>query len=164
MWRAGLAHHDCRRPQAPRACVAERQPVGIRMLGVLALRSLSSRVSGYLSSEAALSAIYGRLCREPPEAGLYDEFVMLLDFNSLYPSIIQEHNICFTTVDRPNETQAVSFRSVWEHRCRRGARRVPRGEEVALVLWPRLETRAPRARTPALTHTPSARFRSLGLG
>jgi DNA polymerase alpha subunit A len=35
-----------------------------------------------------------------PKRQLWDTFVLVMDFNSLYPSIIQEYNIDFTTIEK----------------------------------------------------------------
>lgn len=35
-----------------------------------------------------------------PKRGFYNDYVICMDFKSLYPSLMIEHNICFTTVQR----------------------------------------------------------------
>lgn len=41
-----------------------------------------------------------------PKRGFYNEPIATLDFSSLYPSIMMAHNLCYTTLLRPEDIAA----------------------------------------------------------
>jgi len=60
------------------------------------------------SGKRGQPAYTGGLVLEP-KPGLYNRYVVVLDFKSLYPSLICEYNICFTTVEFTTEGKAPSL-------------------------------------------------------
>lgn len=58
----------------------------------------SKSESGSRSGKRGQPAYAGGKVFEP-KPGLYNKYVVVLDFKSLYPSLICEYNICFTTVN-----------------------------------------------------------------
>lgn len=64
-----------------------------------------ARQNGYIlpTSDAADATGYQGATVIDPQAGLYVKPVLVMDFASLYPSIIQRHNLCYTTLIPPGQ-------------------------------------------------------------
>lgn len=44
-----------------------------------------------------------------PIRGYYSQPIVTLDFNSLYPSIMIAHNLCYTTLIKPNARDKLGY-------------------------------------------------------
>jgi len=49
-----------------------------------------------------------------PDIGFYPGYVAVLDFASLYPSIMRAHNLCFTTLVPPDKVSKFADDQVWK--------------------------------------------------